>query len=129
MLKSKLPNNVLAKIWTLSEIDKDGMLDADEFALVMHLVGIKIDGQDLPEELPEYLVPPSKRSFKTKIEETAFWFRHFATISCHFIANYMYLTTLLNIFNKTYGNFQERKKEKKCFFLNPNLSLKRLSVP
>ena len=63
MIKSKLPNNVLGKIWKLSDVDKDGMLDADEFALAMHLMNIKLDGNDLPSELPQHLVPPSKRGF------------------------------------------------------------------
>ncbi|XP_063233844.1 EH domain-containing protein 1 [Bacillus rossius redtenbacheri] len=63
MVKSKLPNSVLGKIWKLSDVDKDGMLDADEFALAMHLISIKIDGHDLPSELPDHLVPPSKRDF------------------------------------------------------------------
>lgn len=63
MLKSKLPNNVLGKIWKLSDVDKDGMLDADEFALAMHLMHIKLDGNDLPVELPPHLIPPSKRGF------------------------------------------------------------------
>ena len=63
MVKSKLPNNVLGKIWKLSDVDRDGMLDADEFALAMHLMNIKIDGNDLPAELPEHLVPPSKSMF------------------------------------------------------------------
>ena len=45
MIKSKLPNNVLGKIWKLSDVDKDGMLDADEFALAMHLINIKLDGE------------------------------------------------------------------------------------
>ena len=63
MLKSKLPNNVLGKIWKLSDVDKDGMLDADEFALAMHLMNIKLDGNDLPTELPVHLIPPSKRGF------------------------------------------------------------------
>ncbi len=61
MIKSKLPNNVLGKIWKLSDVDKDGMLDADEFALAMHLMNIKLDGHDLPTELPQHLMPPSKR--------------------------------------------------------------------
>lgn len=61
MIKSKLPNNVLGKVWKLSDVDKDGMLDADEFALAMHLISIKMDGHDLPTELPVHLVPPSKR--------------------------------------------------------------------
>jgi GTPase SAR1 family protein len=61
MLKSKLPNSVLRRIWNLSDIDKDGMLDGDEFAVCMFLVDLKIDGHDLPEELPPNLIPPSKR--------------------------------------------------------------------
>ncbi|XP_042889468.1 EH domain-containing protein 1-like isoform X1 [Penaeus japonicus] len=64
MVKSKLPNSVLGKVWKLSDIDKDGMLDADEFALAMHLINIKLDDHDLPSDLPEHLVPPSKRGFK-----------------------------------------------------------------
>ncbi|KAJ8951431.1 hypothetical protein NQ318_006860 [Aromia moschata] len=61
MVKSKLPNSVLAKVWKLADVDKDGMLDNEEFALAMHLINIKIDGNDLPSELPTHLVPPSKR--------------------------------------------------------------------
>ncbi|XP_018578747.1 EH domain-containing protein 1-like isoform X1 [Anoplophora glabripennis] len=61
MVKSKLPNSVLSKVWKLADVDKDGMLDEDEFALAMHLINIKIDGNDLPSELPSHLVPPSKR--------------------------------------------------------------------
>lgn len=62
MVASKLPNQVLGKIWKLSDIDKDGFLDADEFALAMHLIDIKVDGHSLPTELPDHLVPPSKRN-------------------------------------------------------------------
>ncbi|XP_021963943.1 EH domain-containing protein 3 [Folsomia candida] len=63
MVKSKLPNTVLAKVWKLADVDKDGMLDDDEFALAMHLINIKLDGHDLPDELPSHLIPPSKRPF------------------------------------------------------------------
>ncbi|CAG9793511.1 unnamed protein product [Diatraea saccharalis] len=62
MVKSKLPNSVLGKIWKLSDIDKDGFLDDEEFALAMHLIRVKIDGHDLPSDLPPHLVPPSKRN-------------------------------------------------------------------
>jgi hypothetical protein len=62
MVKSKLPNSVLGKIWKLSDLDKDGMLDSDEFALAMHLMTIKLQGHDLPPQLPSHLIPPSKRS-------------------------------------------------------------------
>lgn len=59
--KYKLPNSVLAKIWGLADVDRDGKLDSDEFALAMHLIKIKLDNYDLPIKLPNHLVPPSKR--------------------------------------------------------------------
>lgn len=34
LLNSKLPVDVLGRIWDLSDIDNDGQLDADEFAVV-----------------------------------------------------------------------------------------------
>lgn len=61
MVKSRLPNAILGKVWKLSDIDKDGMLDSEEFALAMHLINIKLEGHDLPNELPPHLIPPSKR--------------------------------------------------------------------
>lgn len=61
MIKSKLPNPVLAKVWRLADVDGDGALDSDEFALAMHLIHVKLDGYDLPEDLPDHLVPPSKK--------------------------------------------------------------------
>ena len=65
LLKSKLPNSVLRRIWNLSDIDHDGMLDGDEFAVCMFLVDLKLSGSDVPEELPLHLVPPSKRTQHT----------------------------------------------------------------
>ncbi|XP_050313423.1 EH domain-containing protein 1-like isoform X1 [Anthonomus grandis grandis] len=62
MVKSKLPNTVLKKVWNLADVDKDGMLDIEEFALAMHLINVKLDGNDLPAELPGHLIPPSKRT-------------------------------------------------------------------
>lgn len=62
LLKSKLPNNVLSKIYSLSDVDDDGLLDVDEFALAKYIIDLKIKGYDLPTELPQHLVPPSKRN-------------------------------------------------------------------
>ena len=61
LIKSKLPNSVLAKVWRLADYDKDGMLDCDEWALANYLIKIKVDGHELPNALPDHLVPPSKR--------------------------------------------------------------------
>jgi EH domain-containing protein 1 len=62
MLKSKLPNSVLGKIWNLSDVDKDGQLDSDEFALANYLINLKLEGHELPNELPRHLIPPSKKN-------------------------------------------------------------------
>ncbi|KAG5837593.1 EH domain-containing protein 2b isoform X1 [Anguilla rostrata] len=64
MVSTKLPNSVLGRIWKLSDVDRDGMLDDEEFALASHLIEVKLDGHGLPPELPARLVPPSKRRHK-----------------------------------------------------------------
>ncbi|XP_034253810.1 EH domain-containing protein 1-like [Thrips palmi] len=71
LLKSKLPNSVLSRIWHLADVDRDGLLDADEFALAMHLIKVKVDGHDIPAELPSHLVPPSKRLSRRKASLTS----------------------------------------------------------
>ena len=66
MTKSKLPNSVLRRIWALSDMDVDGMLDRDEFAVAMFLIDHKLSGNDLPEQLPDRVIPPNKRSLMKK---------------------------------------------------------------
>lgn len=61
MTSTLLPSSVLAHIWRLSDVDGDGMLDNEEFALAVHLIEGKLEGHWLPRELPSHLVPPSKR--------------------------------------------------------------------
>uniref|UniRef100_A0A672QKK7 EH domain-containing protein n=1 Tax=Sinocyclocheilus grahami TaxID=75366 RepID=A0A672QKK7_SINGR len=65
MMNSHLPNTVLGKIWKLADCDKDGMLDDEEFALAQHLIKVKLEGFELPTELPNHLVPPSHRKNPT----------------------------------------------------------------
>lgn len=71
LIKSKLPNSVLAKVWRLSDCDKDGYLDLDEWALANYLVKLKLDGHELPNSLPEHLVPPSKRKLFPSLDTSA----------------------------------------------------------
>ncbi|KAM7400303.1 hypothetical protein PAMA_004819 [Pampus argenteus] len=61
LINSKLPLDVLGKIWDLSDVDKDGQLDKDEFTVVMHLVYRAMENEPLPTTLPASLIPPSKR--------------------------------------------------------------------
>ncbi|XP_067170628.1 EH domain-containing protein 2 [Apteryx mantelli] len=68
MLGSRLPSSVLGRIWQLSDVDGDGRLDHEEFALASHLIGAKLEGRGLPADLPRRLVPPSKRRHKGSAE-------------------------------------------------------------
>ncbi|KAM8875666.1 epidermal growth factor receptor substrate 15-like 1 isoform 7-T7 [Spinachia spinachia] len=49
------------RVWDLSDIDKDGHLDRDEFAVAMHLVYRALEKEPVPALLPSALIPPSKR--------------------------------------------------------------------
>ena len=64
-IRTKVMTTVLAKVWRLADVDQDGALDSDEFALAMHLINIKLDGYDMPDDLPEHLIPPSKKQGKS----------------------------------------------------------------
>lgn len=61
MLKSQLPGEILAQVWDLADINNDGCLTRDGFAIAMHLIQKKLAGQEVPSTLPSSLVPPSKR--------------------------------------------------------------------
>ncbi|XP_012577772.1 PREDICTED: epidermal growth factor receptor substrate 15 isoform X2 [Condylura cristata] len=61
LLNSKLPVDILGRVWELSDIDHDGMLDRDEFAVAMCLVYCALEKEPVPMSLPPGLVPPSKR--------------------------------------------------------------------
>ncbi|KAF6306155.1 epidermal growth factor receptor pathway substrate 15 like 1 [Rhinolophus ferrumequinum] len=61
LMNSKLPLDVLGRVWDLSDIDKDGHLDRDEFAVAMHLVYRALEKEPVPSILPPALIPPSKR--------------------------------------------------------------------
>jgi GTPase SAR1 family protein len=56
----------LRKIWELSDFEKDGVLDADEFALALYLTELCKRGGAIPDVLPLSLIPPSKRKLASK---------------------------------------------------------------
>jgi epidermal growth factor receptor substrate 15 len=62
LTQSGLPGDVLARVWDLADIDDDGRLRPDEFAVAMHLIQGALAGKELPAALPPSLVPPAFRA-------------------------------------------------------------------
>ena len=62
---SRLPEEILASIWDLADINGEGRLNKDQFAVAMYLIrqqrGTKDGRGALPTTLPPALVPPSMR--------------------------------------------------------------------
>jgi len=54
-----LAREVLSKIWSMSDRDKDGALNEDEFVYCKFLVDLAKEGKPLPEQLPHLLKLPS----------------------------------------------------------------------
>ncbi|KAK2805136.1 hypothetical protein FQN50_006381 [Emmonsiellopsis sp. PD_5] len=59
---AQLPEETLASIWDLADIDSDGQLSKEEFAVAMYLVRQqRTTREPLPQALPPALIPPSMR--------------------------------------------------------------------
>ncbi|XP_068698722.1 intersectin-1-like isoform X2 [Montipora foliosa] len=65
LIQSGLPQGILAQIWNLSDLDKDGQLNIEEFALAMHFVELAKVGQALPPTVPRELLPLAYQSQQT----------------------------------------------------------------
>lgn len=69
---ARLPEEVLAQIWDLADINSDGVLNREEFAVAMYLIrqhrGSR-DGQ-VPHVLPAGLIPPSMRKQQIPAPQT-----------------------------------------------------------
>ncbi|XP_075717098.1 intersectin-2 isoform X3 [Rhinoderma darwinii] len=57
-LQSGLPPAVLAEIWTLSDLNRDGKMDQLEFSIAMKLIKLKLQGHTLPMILPHVMKQP-----------------------------------------------------------------------
>ena len=59
---SRLPEEDLAQIWDLADINSEGQLNRDEFAVAMYLIQQQLAKKGpLPQSLPPNLVPPAMR--------------------------------------------------------------------
>lgn len=61
MVQSHLPQNILAQIWALADMDSDGRLGCEEFVLAMHLCDMATAGEAISPNLPVDLIPPTFR--------------------------------------------------------------------
>ncbi|MEE6476970.1 hypothetical protein FKM82_011305 [Ascaphus truei] len=57
-LQSGLPPSVLAEIWSLSDLNKDGKMDQQEFSIAMKFIKLRLQGQSLPLVLPPVMTQP-----------------------------------------------------------------------
>jgi len=78
MVESKLGSKVLHQIWTLADVDKDGALTLYEYALAMHFIKMKQDGQDLPQMLPLQMHPAPEIYNMPEQHQTSFPSQHCA---------------------------------------------------
>ena len=60
--KSRLPKATLKQIWKLSDVERDGTLDENEFAVALHLIlcVARKDIAQVPDELPDHLLEVAK---------------------------------------------------------------------
>ncbi|XP_051879995.1 intersectin-2b isoform X5 [Pristis pectinata] len=57
-LQSGLPKLVLAEIWTLADLNKDGKMDQQEFSIAMKLIKMTLQGHPVPTILPLVMKQP-----------------------------------------------------------------------
>ena len=59
MEQSGLSKAELKRIWRLSDLDKDGKMGSEEFALCLLLMDEALSGKGIPDQLPMDYIPPS----------------------------------------------------------------------
>lgn len=67
LVQTGLSKEQLRQIWELSDVDRDGLLDHEEYVVAMFLCdAVTQSRRSIPEKLPWSVVPPSKRKLLRK---------------------------------------------------------------
>ncbi|ORY26048.1 hypothetical protein BCR39DRAFT_542389 [Naematelia encephala] len=74
--QSGLGQDDLMKIWTLSDVDNRGKLNLPEFHVAMGLIYRALNGNEIPDKLPDELVPASMRDIDTTVNFMRDLLRH-----------------------------------------------------
>ena len=73
LVRTGLEKDQLRQIWNLSDMDRDGLFDFEEYVVAMFLCDAVVQkGRPIPSELPATVVPPSKREFLGSRKQSAF---------------------------------------------------------
>ncbi|KAG7882424.1 hypothetical protein KL935_001580 [Ogataea polymorpha] len=71
LMTSKLPNDTLATIWELANLDGSDSFNKQEFSIAMYLVQKKLAGFELPQETPVSLIQTSKATDSPQIHSAS----------------------------------------------------------
>ena len=73
LVRTGLEKDQLRLIWNLSDIDRDGLFDHDEYVVAMFLCDAVIQkGRPIPTELPATVIPPRKRELIAQRKKAGF---------------------------------------------------------
>lgn len=73
LVRTGLEKDQLRQIWNLSDMDRDGLFDFDEYVVAMFLCDAVVQkGRPIPTELPASVVPPSKRDILATRKQSSF---------------------------------------------------------
>ncbi|KAF8874204.1 hypothetical protein CPB84DRAFT_1967046 [Gymnopilus junonius] len=65
---SGLPRDDLARVWTLADMHDRGKLNIAEFHVAMGLIYRRLNGMQIPDQLPQELVPPSVADLDSTVD-------------------------------------------------------------
>ncbi|TIB36965.1 hypothetical protein E3P86_02347 [Wallemia ichthyophaga] len=66
--QSGLASDDLMMIWNLADIENRGKLNLAEFHVAMALVYRRLNGNPIPDELPDELIPPSSKDLNLQVD-------------------------------------------------------------